>query len=397
MTNKHIITVLAIMALLFTACGDDDDDGSAGSGGTAGSSAGAGGTGGSGGTAGSGGTGGTGGAGGSAGASDDPTAQCIERQNERNPDLEECNKCLCENCLEETNDCADDQGCLDIAACAYEKECTLAGCYLPETCQEVMDAAGGLGSASVDLARVAGECAIAAACPCPHVPASSDTAAINGVLVEATPISEKPRDERPAVEGAEVCVYENEDICTTTDENGEFMLEGVPADADVYLSFTKDGYGSKIMGFSPGSSSLAVTVDIASDALHEVRATAAGAVDSEETGMISAAAITYNTDKVDSPFAVSNAAGDWIMLEGVSFALEPENGTGPVYADADEILDPSLDATAEPGWAVFFDVEPGEYTVTFSHPTMSCMVVQGKDKLTVVAGHVTAGLVVLCI
>jgi hypothetical protein len=392
--NAVVALFLVTTALAVAGCSDDDDDGGAsGAGGSSGGPAGAGGTG----AAGDNEATGTGGAGGTAGASDDPTALCIERENERSPDLVDCNECLCESCLEETNDCVDDQGCLDIAACAYEKECILASCYLPETCQEEIDAAGGLGSTSVNLATVVGECSVAAACPCPNVPASGDTVAIGGVLVEATPISEKPRDERPPIEGVEICVYENEDICTTTDENGEFTLEGVPADTDVYLSFTKDGYGSKIMGFSSGSSSLAVTVDLASDALREVRATAAGAVDSEEKGSITAAAITYNTDKVDSPWASSSETGDWIRLEGVSFALEPESGTGPVYADADDVLDPSLDVTAEAGLVYFYDVEPGEYTVTFSHPSMSCMLVQGLDELMVVAGHRTYGLTVFCL
>ncbi|HVU03778.1 MAG TPA: hypothetical protein VHE30_18595 [Polyangiaceae bacterium] len=76
-----------------------------------------------------------------------------------------CTSCACETCGAAMNACVETPGCQDMLLCFLQTGCT-TDCYT--SCQTVVDAAGGPGSAS---ARVAAELrGCAASCPCRVIP-----------------------------------------------------------------------------------------------------------------------------------------------------------------------------------------------------------------------------------
>lgn len=71
-----------------------------------------------------------------------------------------CEVCVVTSCTAESVACCEQEGCLDIIACAQATGCSGVDCYTPETCQKVIDEAGGVAIA-VNFAAPLGECALA--------------------------------------------------------------------------------------------------------------------------------------------------------------------------------------------------------------------------------------------
>ncbi len=69
-----------------------------------------------------------------------------------------CEVCVVTSCTAEALACCQNDGCLDIVACAQEKGCSGADCYQPDTCQKVIDDAGGI-QIAIGYAAPLGECA----------------------------------------------------------------------------------------------------------------------------------------------------------------------------------------------------------------------------------------------
>ena len=63
-------------------------------------------------------------------------------------------------------------------------------------------------------------------------------------------------------------------------------------------------------------------------------------------------------------------------------------------AEKELFLDEQLKKAAESGRATFFNVEPGDYTLSFSHPDMDC---GNTIPVKVVAGYNMAWAGVLCL
>ena len=70
-----------------------------------------------------------------------------------------CEVCVATKCTAEALACCQQTGCLDIVFCAQETGCDGIACYSPDTCQEVIDNAGGPGVA-LNFAQPLGDCAI---------------------------------------------------------------------------------------------------------------------------------------------------------------------------------------------------------------------------------------------
>ncbi|MBM4359226.1 MAG: hypothetical protein FJ096_14070 [Deltaproteobacteria bacterium] len=93
--------------------------------------------------------------GGGTGATSGGGAQCTAASvNMDDP----CEVCVVTSCTAEALACCQNEGCLDIVACAQETGCSGADCYQPETCQKVIDDAGGI-QIAVGYAAPLGECA----------------------------------------------------------------------------------------------------------------------------------------------------------------------------------------------------------------------------------------------
>jgi hypothetical protein len=98
----------------------------------------------------------TGAASGSTGSGDNG-GQCTAGSVDLN---DPCQVCVVTKCTAEAKACCEQNGCLDIIACARETGCDGAGCYAPDTCQKQIDAAGGI-TVALEFAQPLGDCAIA--------------------------------------------------------------------------------------------------------------------------------------------------------------------------------------------------------------------------------------------
>jgi len=123
-------------------------------------------TGGVGGATGVGGTfavGGFGGSGGSVatgGVAGAAAQQCVSQARS------DCERCACGSCYDSLIPCFKDAGCPQILACANRTGCLGLDCYQPGVCQDVIDTAGGLNGASVNLALPLFVCVTNLNCPC---------------------------------------------------------------------------------------------------------------------------------------------------------------------------------------------------------------------------------------
>jgi len=207
------------------------------------------------------------------------------------------------------------------------------------------------------------------------------------------PVIEYLTEDQPAIEGARVCVYDDNDIpCVKSGADGVFKLEGISNDLmNIYLSVTKDGYQPVLrylMGGTQRDRTLETVAPLYTKEQFEQWAINAGADYLEKnTGAIFTGAVKLRTGGEDSPFTVSwDGGGDYVYTDGFTVVLEPKSGIGPLYLDAEEAPDSSLNAASIRGMAAFFNLEPGDYTLHFTHPDSDC----GEPiPITVAAGFVT--------
>ena len=73
---------------------------------------------------------------------------------------------MCQNCFSQFGSCIADFGCPVIMQCIADTNCRGSGCYQPSTCQNVIDAFGGPGSTSTQLASNLYQCILGTGCPC---------------------------------------------------------------------------------------------------------------------------------------------------------------------------------------------------------------------------------------
>ncbi len=373
------LIVFAMAAGGFVACSDDDsaDGGSGGSSGSRGSDAGSSGSGGATEDAG----GGSGqDAGGDArqdagGDGADPIAACVA---DRRPveNYPSCRQCECETCLDELQVCGDDEACAAMGDCVEETNCTGVDCYLPETCQEVFDENGGPFGPSVDLLTAAGACTVAA-CEeeCGRVAAGEP---ILGTITVWSTAAPTDAGTFGPVEGAEVCIHDTTD-CVTTDSDGEATID-LPGASEVALLITADDHATMLKGAVTARAPQLLNAYLTTTSEIEAHASAAG--------------VTLDDTKGTIQFTISGPGG-------ARGNLSPDSGT-LVYYDADGNPDPSLTESVEgtPRTAAIWNVDPGEYELSFSHADTACARTQlgswegsepGTARVLVVAGAVSSG------
>jgi len=408
MSQKVLVILLAVLCSISLSCGDDDDDSAGGSGGTAVDSGDGAGAGGSGGTAVDSGDGvrardSAGEAAPDVGSDPDLLAVCMEKTTGLPAAPEECDSCACENCSQQFADCSDDQGCASIYSCVREKACTSqSDCYMPDTCQDVIDEV--LGSSSTAMLNELRQCTESAACPCPWIsdPDAAGTFTISGSVVEFMTWQEvATTTENTEISGVEVCVLENQELCTTTVADGTYTLQGAPANTEFYLAFFKQGYRSEIRCVTRRTDDMDLGAVMKPDAMVESDAVAIGSsYPDETTGSLELYSIKQNTEQSDSIYVTRD--GNWATVEGTTFNVQPESGIGPFYANPDAEYDTSLSEASQGGFGSFFELEPGEYTVSVSHPTLDCILVgspaqPAPEKVKIAAGYCTTGLGALCL
>ena len=118
------------------------------------------------------------------------------------------------------------------------------------------------------------------------------------------------------LEGVEVCIL-NTSTCTTTDADGTYLIDGVPAESNVSLSVTMPEYLGGVIPVMTGSEAMTVpVVSMGSELLSELQIGILDVPAVEDAGQIA--------------FSISNGIfGDRINVPGIRVALEPAAGDGP--------------------------------------------------------------------
>lgn len=202
----------------------------------------------------------------------------------------------------------------------------------------------------------------------------------------------------PALSGVEVCVYGDSSIpCVTTDANGEYTITGVPAGMDFYLSYTgKDANGADleatlyaIVGAAAGATVTPPAILMTTQAFTDSWGTQGGVTPDATKGIILFGATTLGPSS--TPFHETFGTTELYYLEGYSVTLSPAATAGPVFTSETWTPDPTLTVSSAAGWG-FFLAAPGTYTLTITHPGMTC----GSVTTKVVAGYSTTYVGTLC-
>jgi hypothetical protein len=203
---------------------------------------------------------------------------------------------------------------------------------------------------------------------------------LSGTVVEGIPGS---FGNEPLLAGVEACVVDasgtrNTAIpCSLSDSAGEFALVDLAPNQELIVMFSKAGFPSQVIAVDIGAA------DIARGAMRMGQYASDSGADGgvvnfgwDPALVIDSTKGTFNTVAVQS--AATPDAGvvpgfsglDWTT--GVSFTISPAEGDGPYYVATDETWATSATATVNYWGAWVMNLPPGTYTVTATHPTLTC-------------------------
>ncbi len=188
------------------------------------------------------------------------------------------------------------------------------------------------------------------------------------------------------LEGAEVCAIEPAGACATTNAEGRAAVT-VPATTRTAVRVSKAGFLPAVAQAVSTAEDTTVNLFLAAD---DLAATLAQVVQipwpDPERGVVA-----FNAEAVPS--------GSGVGREGVSVGIDVQ-AAGPFYTNAMFLPDPSLMASSVSGLVFLATIAPGDHTITFSHPSSTCVVGLGwptdaADELVVrvQAGAVTVATV----
>jgi hypothetical protein len=167
-----------------------------------------------------------------------------------------------------------------------------------------------------------------------------------------------------AVSGAQVCVYQNPSIpCVTTGDDGTFLLSGLPPMTHEVLTLNKAGYAPIAKPILTSSAPMdgtanPVRMTLASDPDPQLGFT----IDWTSKGALSFFALQDDAD------SGSGFAADL----GATVALAPMSGNGPFYLDGEGVFDPTGTALESGGVGYYYNLAPGNYTLTFTDNVNNC-------------------------
>lgn len=156
----------------------------------------------------------------------------------------------------------------------------------------------------------------------------------------------------------EICVRGVDVPCVTTEGDGEFLVDHLPEETDIVVTMRKDGH-------------------LATAYHHNT------ALDQEwRKTLMSDAIVNQMTNRVDTEQRPGKGHAMFILwsgpdyddfdrVEGVAMALEPAGGE-LFYQAGGGFPDPALVATSKSGSGGAFNLEPGDYELTFSGGGLTC-------------------------
>ncbi|MGB0647125.1 MAG: hypothetical protein ACPGQS_08110 [Bradymonadia bacterium] len=177
-----------------------------------------------------------------------------------------------------------------------------------------------------------------------------------------------------ALEGATVCSVEFS-ACADTDAEGNVSVP-YARNVDNTFTFAKENYFS-------ASTSYTATNILNNDFVD--------GIDSIATTMIETAQVEVIVPQAPGAPSVEEGTAGLVAqvwdrsgnsVAGLSVSLDPQSGVGPLYfaegnllanAGAGEAFDADATATTSNGFLTYVNVEPGIYTVSFAHDSLTCV------------------------
>ena len=158
--------------------------------------------------------------------------------------------------------------------------------------------------------------------------------------------------------GAEVCpIGQPHSACELTDSVGRFRFT-VPAESNQAVTIIAPGFGGIVLAFRSGR------VDLTS---YSVALTSAN----DEKAYYAHAGVDWPSSS--TAFLYIFARDDLGMsMAGVTSALSPVSGSGPLYDDAMGVADKTLEATSTTGTVHFAGIGPGTIDVDFGPSSVLC-------------------------
>jgi len=207
------------------------------------------------------------------------------------------------------------------------------------------------------------------------------TLTINGTITELTATGEGG-----VIAGATICVIEPAGgPCVTSAADGTFTATGIPENTEMLIEITKDAFMPALATVTSG------TIDVDFSYLIARRTTVA------TLGFVISETIMPTKGQIFAQIGAAGGGG----AAGVTVTLTPTSGAGPFYATAAGVPSRTLTETTTSGTAIFANVDPGDYVVTFSHATLTCTptgfawagTAAETTRLPVQADHITSTIV----
>ncbi len=205
----------------------------------------------------------------------------------------------------------------------------------------------------------------------------------------------------PPLEDAEICVVDHPQIpCVNTDADGKYLLTGVPANTELAITATKDGFQGNLVLAVSGEVDQTVDAFMINNTLAQLVYTGAGftwPLNNEGTltaGVFHRVPVNGGgdagggdagggdagggdagaTDAATSDAAGTDAGTKNEGLDGATMTVTPVAGKGPVYLSSGGTPDQGATATSSQGFGIFGNLPPGDYEVAVSHPTKTCVI-----------------------
>ncbi len=205
--------------------------------------------------------------------------------------------------------------------------------------------------------------------------------------------------DQPPLAGAELCVLDHSGIpCVKTGADGKYVLAGVPANTELAITATKDGYQGNLVLAVSGDVDQTVDAFMINNTLAQIVYTGAGftwPLNNEGSltggafhrvpvngGADAGGADAGGGDAGDAgatEAGVADAAGADAGtknegLAGATLSVTPVAGKGPVYLSSGGTPDQGATATSSQGFGLFGNLPPGDYEIAVSHPTKNCVI-----------------------
>jgi hypothetical protein len=219
------------------------------------------------------------------------------------------------------------------------------------------------------------------------------TPIFRGIVVDAsTAAGFDPSRYSPLVD-VEVCVYEDSTLpCAISTRSGEYEFDGAPQNRPFHFSYKKAGFDPVLypVGATAPGSYGAPFIAMASVSFNDSFMKQVGVERDPTKGTIQFAAAEPGTQTDAGFFQVFGGMG-FVYLKDFQVSVSPNASEGPFYVSEAWRPDGNLTRSSAAGWG-FVTASPGDYTLTFAHPTHTC----GTITTTVVAGYSTVYVGAIC-